>query len=93
MLTGGEDLEAGLSTETVLEQIDIFGEEVLPVLRQEFAALKPADVPEAPTHEFLVERHRRGEDPVPGGAEGSQAYADRQQALAEAEQQSAKEQK
>ena len=31
--------------------------------------------------------------PVPGGAEGSQAYADRQQALAEAEQQSAKEQK
>ena len=83
----------GLPTDTVLEQIDIFGEEVLPVLRKEFAALKPADVPEAPTHEFLVERHRRGEDPVPGGAEGSQAYADREKALAESEKQAAKETK
>ena len=48
------------------------------MLRKEFAALKPADVPEAPTHESLVERRRRGEDPVPGGKEGSQAWADEQ---------------
>ncbi|MCY1157731.1 MAG: class flavin-dependent oxidoreductase [Citricoccus sp.] len=67
---------AGLPTDVVLEQIDLFGEEVLPVLRREFDALKPADVPEAPTHEFLVARHERGEDPVPGGREGSQAWKD-----------------
>lgn len=41
---------AGLPLTTVLEQIDILGTEVVPVLRREFAALKPAHVPEAPTH-------------------------------------------
>lgn len=45
---------AGLPLKTVLEQIDILGEEVVPVLRKEFAALKPADVPDAPTHASLV---------------------------------------
>jgi putative FMN-dependent luciferase-like monooxygenase len=44
---------AGLPLKTVLEQLDILGEEVVPVLRKEFAALKPAHVPEAPTHESL----------------------------------------
>ena len=68
---------AGLPTDTVLRQIDLFGEEVLPVLRKEFDALKPDDVPAAPTHEFLVARARRGEAPVPGGKEGSQAQLDR----------------
>jgi hypothetical protein len=38
----------------VLEQLDILGEEVVPVLRREFAALKPAHVPEAPTHASMV---------------------------------------
>jgi hypothetical protein len=33
-----------------LEQLDLLGEEVVPVLRREFAALKPAHVPDAPTH-------------------------------------------
>ncbi len=70
---------AGLPLKAVMEQLDLFGSEVLPVLRREFAALKPADVPEAPTHEWLVERHRRGEDPVPGGTEGSQAWIDAQE--------------
>jgi hypothetical protein len=74
---------AGLPTDVVLEQIDLFGEEVLPVLRKEFDALKPADVPEAPTHEFLVARHQRGEDPVPGGTEGSQAWKDAQERAAQ----------
>lgn len=46
---------AGLPLKTVLEQIDILGEEVVPVLRKEFAALKPAHVPDAPTHASLVE--------------------------------------
>ena len=42
---------AGLPLKTVLEQLDLFGEEVLPVLRKEYAALKtPAHVPEPPTH-------------------------------------------
>ncbi|MEW1981758.1 LLM class flavin-dependent oxidoreductase [Citricoccus sp. NPDC079358] len=75
---------AGLPTDVVLEQLDLLGEEVLPVLRQEFAKLKPADVPEAPTHEFLVERARRGEAPVPGGKEGSPARKDAQERAAQA---------
>src|SRR5919112_1063031 len=41
---------AGLPLKTVLEQLDLFGEEVLPVLRKEYAARKPAHVPEPPTH-------------------------------------------
>ena len=45
---------AGLPLKTVLEQLDILGGEVVPVLRKEFAALKPAHVPDAPTHESLV---------------------------------------
>ncbi len=45
---------AGLPLKTVLEQLDLLGSEVVPVLRKEFAALKPADVPDAPTHASLV---------------------------------------
>ena len=45
---------AGLPQKTVLEQIDMLGEEVVPVLRKEFAALKPAHVPDAPTHASLL---------------------------------------
>jgi hypothetical protein len=45
---------AGLPLKTVLEQLDFLGEEVVPVLRKEFAALKPAHVPDAPTHASLV---------------------------------------
>ena len=45
---------AGLPLKTVLEQLDLLGEEVVPVLRKEFAALKPAHVPEAPTHAARV---------------------------------------
>ncbi|MFH8255662.1 LLM class flavin-dependent oxidoreductase [Streptomyces roseolus] len=41
---------AGLPLKTVLEQLDILGEEVVPVLRKEFAIGRPADVPDAPTH-------------------------------------------
>ncbi len=35
-------------------QLDLLGEEVVPVLRREFAALKPAHVPDAPTHAARV---------------------------------------
>jgi len=42
---------AGLPLKTVLEQLDLLGEEVVPVLRRELDALRPAVVPEAPTHQ------------------------------------------
>lgn len=45
---------AGLPLKTVLEQIDLLGEQVVPVLRTEFAARKPAHVPDAPTHASLL---------------------------------------
>ncbi|WP_063051399.1 LLM class flavin-dependent oxidoreductase [Nocardia arthritidis] len=45
---------AGLPLKTVLEQLDLLGEEVVPVLRKEFEALRPAHVPDAPTHAGLV---------------------------------------
>jgi putative FMN-dependent luciferase-like monooxygenase len=46
---------AGLPLKSVLEQLDILGEEVVPVLRKEFALLRPAGVPEEPpTHASLV---------------------------------------
>jgi putative FMN-dependent luciferase-like monooxygenase len=45
---------AGLPLKTVLEQLDLLGEEVVPVLRREFAKDRPADVPDAPTHASLV---------------------------------------
>ena len=45
---------AGLPLKTVLEQLDILGEEVVPVLRKEFEALRAPGVPDAPTHGSLV---------------------------------------
>ncbi|MEY9849685.1 putative FMN-dependent luciferase-like monooxygenase [Streptacidiphilus sp. BW17] len=44
---------AGLPLKTVLEQIDLLGEEVVPVLREEFAKRRSAGVPAAPTHASL----------------------------------------
>jgi putative FMN-dependent luciferase-like monooxygenase len=45
---------AGLPLATVLEQLEILGGEVVPVLRAELDAKRPAHVPEAPTHAGLV---------------------------------------
>ena len=45
---------AGLPLKTVLEQLDLLGEEVVPVLRKEFAVGRPAHVPDAPTHSARV---------------------------------------
>lgn len=45
---------AGLPLKTVLEQLDLLGEEVLPTLRKEFASVRPSDVAEAPTHASLL---------------------------------------
>ncbi|MGD9606403.1 MAG: LLM class flavin-dependent oxidoreductase [Leucobacter sp.] len=45
---------AGLPLKTVLEQLDLLGEEVVPVLRKELAARRDPEVPETPTHALLV---------------------------------------
>ncbi|MEL4155679.1 CE1758 family FMN-dependent luciferase-like monooxygenase [Corynebacterium bovis] len=46
---------AGLPLDVVLEQIEILGTEVVPVLRKEFEARRPAHVPsDPPTHASLV---------------------------------------
>ena len=60
---------AGLPLKTVLEQLDILGEEVVPVLRKEFAKDRPADVPEGPTHAARVAAAAS----VPGFLEGAHA--------------------
>jgi hypothetical protein len=44
----------GVPLKSVLEQLDLLGEEVIPVLRKEFAKNRPATVPDAPTHTSLV---------------------------------------
>jgi len=44
----------GVSHKAALEQIDMLGEEVVPVLRKEFAKRRPAGVPDAPTHASLL---------------------------------------
>ncbi len=45
---------AGLPTKTVLEQLDLLGEYVIPVLRAEMAKDRDPETPESPTHESLV---------------------------------------
>ncbi|MEV6793022.1 LLM class flavin-dependent oxidoreductase [Streptomyces sp. NPDC051320] len=45
---------AGLPLKTVLEQLDMLGAEVVPVLREEFAKGRPSEVPDGPTHAALV---------------------------------------
>ena len=45
---------AGLPLKIVLEQLDMLGSEVIPVLRREMAAGRDPEVPESPSHESLV---------------------------------------
>ncbi len=44
----------GLPVEAVLEQVELLGTEVVPVLRKEMASRRALEVPEAPTHASLV---------------------------------------
>jgi putative FMN-dependent luciferase-like monooxygenase len=62
---------AGLPLTTVLEQLEMLGDKVVPVLRREFAALRPAHVPEAPTHAARVAAARALAD-VPDPSESSE---------------------
>jgi putative FMN-dependent luciferase-like monooxygenase len=52
---------AGLPLKTVLEQLDMLGELVVPVLRKEFAAMRAPGIPDAPTHASLLAASRRTE--------------------------------
>ena len=57
---------AGLPLPAVLEQLEMLGELVVPVLRREFAKNRPAQVPDAPVHPrvaALLGRHRAGGGP------------------------------
>ena len=45
---------AGLPASSVLEQMDMLGSEVLPVLRREFASLRSPDAVRTPTHADMV---------------------------------------
>lgn len=61
---------AGLPLKTVLEQLDILGEEVVPVLRKEFANLRPAGVPEsAPVHPAVAAARTAGATRTAGSTE------------------------
>ncbi|MBM7369361.1 CE1758 family FMN-dependent luciferase-like monooxygenase [Gordonia hydrophobica] len=68
---------AGLPREQVLEQVEILGKEVVPVLRAEFERRRPAHVPsDPPSHTSLVDnaKHRLvtpAEELVGAGAEGN----------------------
>ena len=55
---------AGLPLKTVLEQLDLLGEQVVPVLRRELEARRSANVPAtAPTHAQLVQAKYGDEEP------------------------------
>ncbi|MDO8393888.1 MAG: 5,10-methylene tetrahydromethanopterin reductase, partial [Dietzia sp.] len=62
---------AGLPRKTVLEQIEILGTEIVPVLRRELDALRPAHVPDGPTHAARVAARDAAL-----AAEGAPAYSD-----------------
>ena len=47
-------IDHGLPEKEALEQLDLIGSEILPVLRKETAAATPAGTPEAPTHASLL---------------------------------------
>ena len=61
---------AGLPVKTVLEQLDLLGEEVAPVLRKEFQVGRPDYVPDAPTHQSLVAVAQATAKPDSSGGDG-----------------------
>ncbi|MDO5749622.1 MAG: LLM class flavin-dependent oxidoreductase [Rothia sp. (in: high G+C Gram-positive bacteria)] len=65
---------AGLPTKTVLEQLDLLGEEVVPVLRKEFEALRSPNAAPAPTRKVMLKRHAEGKIALPGGVHTDPSY-------------------
>ena len=66
---------AGLPLKTVLEQLDLLGEEVVPVLRKEFAALRADGVPDNPPTHAGVKAARGASTAAPGPAVGASVGA------------------
>jgi hypothetical protein len=60
---------AGLPLASVLEQLDILGSEVVPVLRREFAAMRAPGIPDAPTHAGRLEAAKAAGDAAHGPVE------------------------
>ena len=54
---------AGLPLKTVLDQLELLGGDVVPVLRKEIAARQDPETPAAPTHASLV-RAKYGDQPA-----------------------------
>ena len=52
----------GLPLKTALDQLEILGGEVVPVLRKEMDSLRPPHVPDAPTHASLKAAAERAEE-------------------------------
>jgi putative FMN-dependent luciferase-like monooxygenase len=68
---------AGLPLKTVLEQVDLLGRDVVPVLRRELDALRPAHVPDGPTHVSRLAAARGVAVPGEAGVDpGAAAAAD-----------------
>ncbi|MFD4789379.1 LLM class flavin-dependent oxidoreductase [Streptomyces sp. NPDC058459] len=67
---------AGLPLKTVLEQLDLLGEEVVPVLRREFAGVRPEGTPAAPTHASLLRARESSRGSARDGAHESRGPAD-----------------
>jgi putative FMN-dependent luciferase-like monooxygenase len=63
---------AGLPLKAVLEQLDLLGEQVVPVLRKEFQVGRPDDIPDAPTHESLVRAAASAGDHEPRSVEAKE---------------------
>lgn len=59
---------AGLPLKTVLEQVELLGTEVVPVLRREFESRRGPGVPDAPTHASLVAARGGAGEPEEGRA-------------------------
>ncbi|WP_430593612.1 LLM class flavin-dependent oxidoreductase [Humidisolicoccus flavus] len=73
---------AGLPLETVLEQIEILGTEVVPVLRREFDALRAPGVPDAPTHAKLLAARGGNSETMATQQDASNADVDTAAAIA-----------
>ena len=54
---------AGLPLKAVLNQLDLLGEEVVPVLRKELAARRDPETPDTPSHASRVKAKYGDEDP------------------------------
>jgi putative FMN-dependent luciferase-like monooxygenase len=67
---------AGMPLPKVLEQIEILGEQVVPVLRREFAVGRPANVPDAPVHPRVAAKRARLGASLPAAAEATPPNAE-----------------